>query len=62
VPRTPDAFGNVHNRLDHRGMVVFRSPGDYVGRHRADGLVERAPSWWWEKPLKLLARLAGEDV
>jgi len=62
VPRTPDAFGNVHNRLDHRGYPVFRSPGDYRGRHRVDDLVERPPTWWWETPLKFLAWIAGERV
>lgn len=59
--RAPDVFGNVHTRMDEEGYTMLRHPGDYVGRHRQQE-AETAPSWWWEKPLKFLAWLAGERV
>ena len=46
--RRPDTFGNVHVLTDGWGKMVFRHPGDYVGRHR------RPESPW---PLPLLAPL-----
>lgn len=32
--RSPDVFGNVHTRVDHRGYIVYRWPGHYAGKHR----------------------------
>lgn len=32
--RPPDAFGNLHTAVDHRGLTRFRHPGRYHGRHR----------------------------
>lgn len=32
--RPADVFGNVHSALDHRGLIVIRHPGRYIGRHR----------------------------
>lgn len=55
--RAPDVFGNVHTRLDERGLVLLRAPGDYAGRHR-----EVAPRHRWRQLLQTLARLAGGRV
>jgi hypothetical protein len=32
--RSPDWLGNLHVARDRSGLVVFRNPGRYVGRHR----------------------------
>lgn len=52
--RRSDAFGNSHTKVTPEGMPVFRNPGQYRGRHRA----EPRPPWW----VSVLARLVGERV